>query len=69
MVPKLKQDMWSILQTNWKVWIPFQFFNFNFVPVQLQVGPRVLFPPNLRHTAALSTNLYLLWRMNSMQRS
>ena len=35
-VPKLKQDMMPILKTNWKVWIPFQIFNFNFVPVQLQ---------------------------------
>lgn len=38
-VPKLKQDMKAILITNWKVWIPFQFFNFNFVPQKLQVGP------------------------------
>lgn len=36
-VPKLKQDMKAILITNWKVWIPFQFFNFNFVPQKLQV--------------------------------
>ena len=39
-VPKLKQDMATILVTNWKVWIPFQFFNFNLVPVQLQVRPK-----------------------------
>ncbi len=38
MVPKLKQDMKPILITNWKVWIPFQFLNFNFVPQKLQVG-------------------------------
>ena len=38
-VPKLKQDMRAILITNWKVWIPFQFLNFNFVPQQLQVSP------------------------------
>ena len=37
MVPKLKQDMRAILTTNWKIWIPFQFLNFNFVPQQLQV--------------------------------
>ena len=49
-VPKLKQDMWSILQTNWKVWIPFQFFNFNFVPVPLQVGPLSLPCPAPLHT-------------------
>ncbi|CAL5227837.1 g10868 [Coccomyxa viridis] len=36
-VPKLKQDMRAILTTNWKIWIPFQFLNFNFVPQQLQV--------------------------------
>ena len=36
-MPKLKQDMKAILMTNWKIWIPFQFLNFNFVPQQLQV--------------------------------
>ena len=33
----MKQDMVPILLTNWKVWIPFQIFNFNVVPVKLQV--------------------------------
>ena len=48
-VPKLKQDMRAILITNWKVWIPFQFLNFNFVPQQLQVSP----PSELVHTQLL----------------
>ena len=42
MVPKLKQDMRAILTTNWKIWIPFQFLNFNFVPQQLQVCQQCL---------------------------
>lgn len=41
-MPKLKQDMRAILTTNWKIWIPFQFLNFNFVPQQLQVCQCVL---------------------------
>lgn len=35
--PKLKQDWPDIVITNWKLWIPFQFFNFGFVPQHLQV--------------------------------
>ncbi len=41
-MPKLKQDMRAILTTNWKIWIPFQFLNFNFVPQQLQVCKQCL---------------------------
>ncbi len=41
-MPKLKQDMRAILTTNWKIWIPFQFLNFNFVPQQLQVCQQCL---------------------------
>jgi hypothetical protein len=37
---KLKQDWWPAVQTNWKIWIPFQFLNFRFVPPQLQVRRR-----------------------------
>lgn len=48
-VPKLKQDMKAILLTNWKIWIPFQFVNFNFVPQQLQVCWPVL-PDTYRHS-------------------
>ena len=45
-MPKLKQDMRAILTTNWKIWIPFQFLNFNFVPQQLQVGVNTSFTNN-----------------------
>ena len=34
---KLKQDWKSAVAANWKLWIPFQFINFRFVPQQLQV--------------------------------
>lgn len=27
-----------MVTANWKLWIPFQFFNFRFVPPQLQVA-------------------------------
>ncbi|KAI5071020.1 hypothetical protein GOP47_0013271 [Adiantum capillus-veneris] len=36
-VPKLKQDWLNVVFANWKIWIPFQFFNFLLVPQQLQV--------------------------------
>ncbi|QCD97110.1 protein sym-1 [Vigna unguiculata] len=36
-VPKLKQEWFSAVQANWKLWIPFQFLNFRFVPQQFQV--------------------------------
>ncbi|MCO5578102.1 hypothetical protein L7F22_031940 [Adiantum nelumboides] len=36
-VPKLKQDWFTVVLANWKIWIPFQFLNFLFVPQQLQV--------------------------------
>lgn len=36
-VPKLKQEWFSAVLANWQLWIPFQFFNFRFVPQQFQV--------------------------------
>ena len=56
-MPKLKQDMRAILTTNWKIWIPFQFLNFNFVPQQLQVRPQSAQEQQallLKHPASLS---------------
>uniref|UniRef100_A0A803LT87 Uncharacterized protein n=1 Tax=Chenopodium quinoa TaxID=63459 RepID=A0A803LT87_CHEQI len=35
--PKLKQEWVSSVIANWKLWIPFQFLNFRFVPQQFQV--------------------------------
>ena len=35
---KLKQDWKGAVIANWKLWIPFQFINFRFVPQQLQVS-------------------------------
>jgi hypothetical protein len=34
---KLRQDWRTTVVTNWKIWVPFQFLNFRFVPVNLQV--------------------------------
>ncbi|KAK2652187.1 hypothetical protein Ddye_012043 [Dipteronia dyeriana] len=36
-VPKLQQEWFSAVLANWKLWIPFQFLNFLFVPQQFQV--------------------------------
>ncbi|CAM8880364.1 unnamed protein product [Rhodiola kirilowii] len=36
-IPKLQQEWWSSVIANWQLWIPFQFFNFRFVPQQFQV--------------------------------
>ncbi|XP_078446953.1 peroxisomal membrane 22 kDa (Mpv17/PMP22) family protein [Wolffia australiana] len=36
-LPKLKQEWFSSMVANWKLWIPFQFLNFWFVPQQFQV--------------------------------
>eukprot|EP00240_Pyramimonas_obovata_P015535 CAMPEP_0118935612 /NCGR_PEP_ID=MMETSP1169-20130426/15739_1 /TAXON_ID=36882 /ORGANISM="Pyramimonas obovata, Strain CCMP722" /LENGTH=282 /DNA_ID=CAMNT_0006878669 /DNA_START=49 /DNA_END=897 /DNA_ORIENTATION=+ len=48
---KLKQDWWPAVQTNWKIWIPFQFLNFRYVPPQLQVAAA--------NIIALAWNTYL----------
>ena len=37
-LPKLKQDWANVCISNWKLWIPFQFLNFRFVPPQLTVA-------------------------------
>uniref|UniRef100_A0A1D1Z6L4 Protein Mpv17 n=1 Tax=Anthurium amnicola TaxID=1678845 RepID=A0A1D1Z6L4_9ARAE len=37
LVPKLQQEWFSSVVANWKLWIPFQFLNFWFVPQQFQV--------------------------------
>ncbi|GFP88525.1 protein sym-1 [Phtheirospermum japonicum] len=35
-IPKLQQEWFSSVLVNWQLWIPFQFFNFRFVPQQFQ---------------------------------
>ena len=35
---KLRQDWGNVVVANWKLWVPFQFLNFRFVPPQLQVA-------------------------------
>jgi hypothetical protein len=34
---KLKDDYWNSLVANWKLWIPFNFVNFRFIPGNFQV--------------------------------
>ncbi|GAB4814665.1 hypothetical protein N2152v2_001711 [Parachlorella kessleri] len=43
---KLRQDLFTIVRSNWMLWVPFQFFNFRYVPVNLQVlSSNVVAPP------------------------
>ena len=37
-VDKLQQDWKATVLANWKLWVPAQFINFRFVPLQLQVS-------------------------------
>ena len=50
---KLRQDWASTVVTNWKIWVPFQFLNFRFVPVNLQVLAA--------NVIALAWNTYMSW--------
>ena len=50
---KLRSDLPTILKSNWIVWIPFQFINFRFVPVRLQVLAA--------NMVALVWNTYVSW--------
>ena len=50
---KLKQDLFPTVVANWKIWVPFQFLNFRFVPANLQVGAA--------NVIALVWNVYLSW--------
>lgn len=34
---KLSNDLFTIVKSNWFLWVPFQFINFGFVPAHLQV--------------------------------
>ncbi|CAI7830004.1 unnamed protein product [Closterium sp. NIES-54] len=47
----LKQEWAKAVVANWKVWIPFQFLNFRFVPLHLQVAAS--------NVIALLWNVYL----------
>ncbi|KAK9818021.1 hypothetical protein WJX72_005807 [[Myrmecia] bisecta] len=48
---KLRQDLKDAVITNWKIWVPFQFLNFRFVPQNLQVL--------MANIVALGWNTYL----------
>ena len=50
---KLKQDLFPTVVAVGKIWVPFQFLNFRFVPANLQVGAA--------NVIALAWNVYLSW--------
>ncbi len=50
---KLRNDLFTIIKSNWAVWVPFQFLNFRFVPVHLQVLAS--------NVVALGWNTYMSW--------
>jgi hypothetical protein len=50
---KLKADLPTIVRSNWVLWVPFQFLNFRFVPVRLQVLAS--------NCVALAWNTYMSW--------
>jgi hypothetical protein len=50
---KLRADLPAIVRSNWALWVPFQFLNFRFVPVRLQVLAA--------NVCALGWNTYMSW--------
>ena len=50
---KLRSDLPTIVRSNWVLWVPFQFINFRFVPVRLQVLAA--------NMVALLWNTYVSW--------
>uniref|UniRef100_A0A8D0GL60 Peroxisomal membrane protein 2 n=1 Tax=Sphenodon punctatus TaxID=8508 RepID=A0A8D0GL60_SPHPU len=34
---RIKRGYWVALKMNWKVWTPFQFINFNYIPMQVSL--------------------------------
>jgi len=54
---KLRNDLFTIVQSNWMLWVPFQFVNFRFVPVNLQVLAA--------NVVALAWNTYMSWASHS----
>lgn len=54
---KLKGDLFTIVKSNWVLWVPFQFINFRFVPQHLQVLAS--------NCVALGWNTYMSWASHS----
>lgn len=54
---KLKGDLFTIVRSNWVLWVPFQFINFRFVPQHLQVLAS--------NCVALGWNTYMSWASHS----
>lgn len=50
---KLKSDLFGIVKSNWTLWVPFQFINFRYVPVNLQVLAA--------NVVSLAWNTYMSW--------
>lgn len=53
---KVEMNFFSTLQSNWMVWVPYQFFNFKYVPVQFQVLAN--------NACALFWNCYLSYKLH-----
>lgn len=54
---KLKGDLFTIVKSNWALWVPFNFINFRYVPQSLQVLAS--------NGAALLWNTYVSWASHS----
>lgn len=55
---KIKNDLFTIVKSNWVLWVPFQFINFRFVPQHLQVLAS--------NVVALAWNTYISWASHEM---
>lgn len=53
-IHKISTDIFSILQSNWMLWIPFQSLNFSLVPPQYHTLAA--------NTMSLVWNVYLSWK-------
>ncbi|KAK2076102.1 hypothetical protein QBZ16_001438 [Prototheca wickerhamii] len=54
---KLSNDLFTIVRSNWLLWVPFQFVNFGFIPAHLQVLAA--------NCVALIWNVYLSYASHS----
>lgn len=54
---KIRNDLFTIVKSNWVLWVPFQFINFRFVPQHLQVLAS--------NVVALAWNTYMSWASHS----
>ena len=58
---KMRSDLFTIVRSNWALWVPFQFLNFRFVPVHLQVLAS--------NIVALAWNTYISWASHTNEKA